>query len=249
MPRTLRVLLRTGEAYFTQAEKESDYAMKLPDIDEFFRRLARQRPNPKSELNFSNPYELLVAAVLSAQSTDSGVNKATPALFARASTPAQMLKLGETELKEFIKTIGLFNSKAKNIMAFSKVLVEKFNGEVPRTLEELTSLPGVGCKTANVLLNVAFGKPVIAVDTHVFRVSNRTGLAPGKTPQEVKKKLMKTVPNRWKRKAHHWLVLHGRYVCKARKPDCPNCAVRDLCEYRNKTEVRQNAAEKKPRGK
>ncbi len=210
--------------------------MKLADINEFFRRLAKERPAPKSELNFINPYTLLVAAVLSAQSTDVGVNKATPALFAKASTPAQMVALGEAKLKNYVKTIGLYNSKAKNIMAFSKILVEKFGGEVPQTLAELTSLPGVGRKTANVLLNVAFGKPVIAVDTHAFRVSNRTGLAPGKTPEDVEMKLMKVVPDKWKHHAHHWIVLHGRYTCVARKPKCPTCIVRDLCAYGEKTE-------------
>jgi endonuclease III len=209
--------------------------MKPADVDEFFRRLAKQRPAPKSELAYTNPYTLLVAAVLSAQATDVGVNKATPKLFARAPTPRKMMDLGEAKLKDHIKTIGLFNAKAKNIIAFSKILVEQFGGEVPSTLEELTSLPGVGRKTANILLNIVFGQPVIAVDTHAFRVANRTGLAPGKTPRAVEDKLMKVVPDTWKQHAHHWIVLHGRYVCKARKPDCPPCIVRDLCAYKSKT--------------
>jgi endonuclease III len=209
--------------------------MKPSDVDEFFRRLAKQRPSPKSELTYTSPYELLVAAILAAQSTDKGVNKATPKLFAKASTPRQMVKLGEARLKDYVKTIGLYNAKAKNIIACSKMLVAQFGGEVPRTFEELVSLPGVGRKTANVLLNSYFGKPVIAVDTHVFRVSNRTGLAVGKTPASVEDKLMKVVPDKWKLNAHHWLVLHGRYVCVARKPKCPECIVRDLCGYRDKT--------------
>jgi len=209
--------------------------MKPSHVDEFFRRLAKQRPSPKSELNYVNPYTLLVAAILSAQSTDAGVNKATPLLFARAKTPQQMLDLGEAKLKEYVKTIGLYNNKAKNIMALSKILVEKFGGHLPQTRDELLTLPGVGRKTANVLLNVAFGQPVIAVDTHAFRVSNRTGLAPGKTPEDVEEKLMQVVPKKWMQRAHHWIVLHGRYVCKARKPDCPHCVVRDLCAFKGKT--------------
>lgn len=209
--------------------------MKPSDVDEFFRRLASLRPEPKSELDYTNAYTLMVAAVLSAQATDVGVNKATPALFAKASTPEQMLKLGEAALKEHIKTIGLYNAKAKNIMAFSKILLERFGGEVPQTLDELTSLPGIGRKTANVVLNVIYGQPAIAVDTHAFRVSNRTGLAEGKTPEAVEEKLMKVVPDKWKRYASHWLVLHGRYTCVARKPKCPACAVRELCAFRDKT--------------
>jgi endonuclease III len=209
--------------------------MKPAAVDEFFRRLAKQRPDPKTELNYVNPYTLLVAAVLSAQATDVGVNKATPKLFAKASTPQQMLKLGEAGLKDHVKTIGLYNAKSKNIMAFSKILVDKFGGEVPRTRDELQSLPGVGRKTANIILNICFGQPVIAVDTHAFRVANRTGLAPGKTPEKVEEKLIKAVPDKWKMHAHHWIVLHGRYVCKARKPDCPQCIVRDLCAYKDKT--------------
>jgi endonuclease III len=211
--------------------------MQPQAIDEFFRRLAAQNPEPRTELEYINPYTLLVAVVLSAQATDSGVNKATKKLFARVHTPQAMLKLGETGLRHSIKTIGLFNTKAKNIIALSQILVAQFGGEVPRTRENLESLPGVGRKTANVMLSVAFGEETIAVDTHVFRVANRTGLARGKTPEEVERKLMKAVPKRWLLHAHHWLILHGRYTCKARKPDCPNCIVRDLCAFRNKTKT------------
>jgi endonuclease-3 len=211
--------------------------MQPQAIDEFFRRLAAQNPEPRTELEYINPYTLLVAVVLSAQATDSGVNKATKKLFARVHTPQAMLKLGETGLRRSIKTIGLFNTKAKNIIALSQILVAQFGGEVPRTRENLESLPGVGRKTANVMLSVAFGEETIAVDTHVFRVANRTGLARGKTPEEVERKLMKAVPKRWLLHAHHWLILHGRYTCKARKPDCPNCIVRDLCAFRNKTKT------------
>ncbi len=205
------------------------------DIDEFFRRLAALNPEPKTELHYANIYTLLVAVVLSAQATDSGVNKATAALFKKVKTPAAMLSLGEAGLKTHIKTIGLFNAKAKNIIALSKILVEKFNVEVPRAREALESLPGVGRKTANVILNVAFGEPTIAVDTHVFRVANRTGLASGKTPEDVERKLVKCIPQRWTQHAHHWLILLGRYTCKARAPLCPTCPVRDLCGYKGKT--------------
>ncbi|HUY68707.1 MAG TPA: endonuclease III [Alphaproteobacteria bacterium] len=209
--------------------------MQPQAIDEFFRRLARERPEPKTELNYLNAYTLLVAVVLSAQATDVGVNKATKDLFARVKTPQAMLKLGEAGLKRHVKTIGLYNGKAKNIIALSKILVEKFEGEVPRSREDLVGLPGVGRKTANVILNVAWGSPVIAVDTHVFRVANRTGLATGKTPEEVEFKLMKVVPKKWLGHAHHWLILLGRYTCKARTPLCPQCAVRDLCAFKEKT--------------
>ncbi len=209
--------------------------MKPADINDFFSRLSKINPNPKSELDYVNPYTLLVAVVLSAQSTDKGVNKATEKLFKAVKTPRQMLDLGEAGLKEHIKTIGLFNGKAKNIIAMSKIIEEKFGGEVPQNREDLQSLPGVGRKTANVVLNVAFGQPTIAVDTHVFRVANRTGMAEGKTPGDVEEKLVKIIPEKWLRHAHHWLILHGRYVCKARSPDCPNCVVRDLCEYKDKT--------------
>ena len=202
---------------------------------EFYRRLAETRPIPQTELEFINPFTLLVAVVLSAQATDSGVNKATPALFAIADTPAKMLALGEERLVELIRTIGLFRTKAKNLIALSRMLVEQYGGEVPRDRAALEGLPGVGRKTANVVLNVAFGEPTIAVDTHIFRVANRTGLAPGKTPLAVEEALEAVTPAEYKRYAHHWLILHGRYVCKARKPDCPECVVADLCRYGAKT--------------
>lgn len=209
--------------------------MKKPEIEEFFRRLAEALPEPKTELRYKNPYTLLVAVVLSAQSTDKGVNKATEKLFRIADTPERMLKLGEAGLVEHVKTIGLFRNKARNIIALSRILVEEHGGKVPRTREALEALPGVGRKTANVVLNVAFGEPTIAVDTHIFRVANRTGLAPGKTPREVEDKLVKAVPAAYLQHAHHWLILHGRYVCLARKPDCPACIVRDLCRFKDKT--------------
>src|ERR1700722_646994 len=206
-------------------------------IDEFFRRLAAANPAPKTELEYTNSYTLLVAVVLSAQATDVGVNKATRALFKKIKTPAQMLALGEAGLKTYIKTVGLFNGKAKNIIALSKALTEKFHNEIPRTREELQTLPGVGRKTANVVLNVVYGEPTIAVDTHVFRVANRTGLAKGSTPEEVEEKLLKAVPEKWLSHAHHWLILHGRYVCKARTPLCPPCIVQDLCAFKDKAKM------------
>jgi endonuclease-3 len=212
--------------------------MKPADIDEFFRRLAADNPAPKTELEYINPYTLLVAVVLSAQATDIGVNKATGPLFKIVQTPQQMLELGEEQLRQYIRTIGLFNTKAKNVIKLSEILVAEHGGEVPRKRKELEALPGVGRKTANVVLNVAFGQTTIAVDTHIFRVSNRTGLAKGKTPEEVERKLVRYVPARWKPHAHHWLILHGRYICKARKPDCPACVVRDLCAYPDKTSER-----------
>ena len=205
--------------------------MKPADIDEFFRRLAADNPAPKTELEYINPYTLLVAVVLSAQATDIGVNKATGPLFQIVQTPQQMVELGEERLRQYIRTIGLFNTKAKNVIKLSEILVAEHGGEVPRKRKELEALPGVGRKTANVVLNVAFGQTTIAVDTHIFRVSNRTGLARGKTPEEVERKLVRYVPARWKPHAHHWLILHGRYICKARKPDCPACVVRDLCAF------------------
>ena len=208
--------------------------MKSPGIDEFYRRLAHASPHPKSELDHAGPYTLLVAVVLSAQSTDKGVNKATPALFEAADTPERMLQLGESHLKDLIKTIGLYNTKAKNIINLSRILVDRHGGQVPRDREALEALPGVGRKTANVILNVAFGQPVIAVDTHVFRVSNRSGLAPGKTPLAVELNLERLTPDKWKQHAHHWLILHGRYVCKARKPLCEDCEVVDLCGFKGK---------------
>jgi endonuclease-3 len=208
---------------------------KRPDPDAFFARLAAADPSPEGELEHINPYTLLVAVVLSAQATDAGVNRATERLFKIADTPARMLKLGEAGLKEHIKTIGLYNAKAKNVIRLSELLIERHGGAVPRDREALQALPGVGRKTANVVLNIAFSEPTIAVDTHVFRVGNRTGLAPGKTPDEVEAALEKSVPPRYKQHAHHWLILHGRYVCKARRPDCPVCVVRDLCLFKAKT--------------
>ncbi len=204
-------------------------------IDRFYAALAARNPAPKSELAFKNPYTLLVAVVLSAQATDIGVNKATGPLFATVDTPAKMLELGEAGLKHFIRTIGLFNTKAKNVIALSRLLIERHGGQVPKDRDSLQALPGVGRKTANVVLNVAFGEPTIAVDTHVFRVSNRTGLAPGKTPEAVEEILERVTPKKWKQHAHHWLILHGRHVCKARKPDCGVCVVRALCAFEGKT--------------
>ncbi len=209
--------------------------MQPQAIDEFFSRLAKQRPEPRTELQYINDYTLLVAVVLSAQATDAGVNKATEKLFLRVKEPQAMLDLGEAGLKKYIRTIGLFNAKAKNVIALSKMLIDQFDGEVPRTRDKLTSLPGVGGKTANVILNALYGEKVIAVDTHVFRVANRTGLAKGDTPEEVERKLMKVIPDKWLLHAHHWLVLHGRYTCKARRPECPGCVVRDLCAFKDKT--------------
>ncbi|HYM03372.1 MAG TPA: endonuclease III [Stellaceae bacterium] len=218
--------------------------MKKQNVDEFFRRLAAERPNPTTELQFINPYTLLVAVVLSAQSTDAGVNKAAVPLFALADSPGKMVALGEARLRELIKTIGLYRTKAKNIIRLSEILLAKHGGEVPRTRDELEALPGVGRKTANVVLNVAFGHPTIAVDTHIFRVANRTGLAPGKTPLAVEEKLEKVVPAHWKQHAHHWLILHGRYVCVARKPSCERCVVSDLCAYPAKSGVTPKPAKK-----
>jgi endonuclease-3 len=209
--------------------------MRKEEIDQFFTRLAAARPNPETELDYINPYTLLVAVVLSAQATDVGVNKATRALFEVASTPQQMVALGEAKLSDYIRTIGLYRTKAKNVIALSEILVAEHGGQVPESREALEKLPGVGRKTANVVLNSAFGHPTIAVDTHAFRVCNRTGLAPGATPLEVETKLDKRVPSKWKRNAHHWLILHGRYVCKARKPECPVCPVLTLCRYKAKT--------------
>ncbi|TVQ83962.1 MAG: endonuclease III [Micavibrio sp.] len=209
--------------------------MKKKQVEEFFARLAADNPEPKGELNYVNDYTLLVAVVLSAQATDTGVNKATEKLFQIVTTPQQMLALGLEGLTEHIKSIGLYNAKAKNVIALSEILLREHGGKVPETREALVKLPGVGRKTANVVLNIAFGQPTIAVDTHLFRLGNRTGLAPGKTPEEVEQKLLKTVPQKYLRHAHHWLILHGRYVCKARKPDCPACTVNDLCGYKDKT--------------
>lgn len=209
--------------------------MKREQILELFRRLAEANPSPTTELDYINPYTLLVAVVLSAQSTDASVNIATKPLFRSVRTPRQMVDLGEERLREAIKTIGLFNTKAKNVIALSHALIDQYGGEVPQTREELQTLPGVGRKTANVVLNTAFGKETFAVDTHVFRVCNRTGLAPGKTPEEVEAKLEGIVPEPFRRDAHHWLILHGRYICKARVPECWHCPVIDLCRYKPKT--------------
>ena len=209
--------------------------MKKADIEEFYSRLQEQMPEPKGELNYVNPYTLLVAVVLSAQATDVGVNKATGPLFKVADTPEKMVALGEVKVRNYVKTIGLFNAKAKNVIALSKLLIKENGSEVPRDREALEKLPGVGRKTANVVLNIAFGEPTIAVDTHIFRIGNRTGLAPGKTPLAVEKKLEKKTPPHYKLHAHHWLILHGRYVCKARKPDCPACVVSELCRFKGKT--------------
>lgn len=216
----------------------------------FFERLRAKEPEPKTELSYVNPYTLLVAVVLSAQAADKGVNKATGPLFKVANTPEKMVKLGEKGLTEYIKTIGLYRNKAKNVIALSKALIEKHNGKVPHDRNALEELPGVGRKTANVVLNVAFGEPTIAVDTHIFRVANRTGLAPGKTPYDVEMALEKIVPGEFKLHAHHWLILHGRYVCVARKPLCPVCVVRDLCRYPEKTKepsLKRPAAAKRAR--
>jgi endonuclease-3 len=221
--------------------------MKKTDVAEFFDRLAAAIPIPKGELEYINPYTLLVAVVLSAQATDVGVNKATAKLFKVADTPEKMLALGEARVKDYIKTIGLYNAKAKNVIELSRLLIERHGGEVPQDRELLEKLPGVGRKTANVVLNVAFGQPTIAVDTHIFRVGNRTGLAPGKTPLAVEQKLLKVVPKERKLHAHHWLILHGRYTCKARKPDCPSCVVRDLCAFKGKTTLEAPSGGKTPR--
>ena len=206
------------------------------EVAEFFSRLAANDPDPRSELQYINPYTLLVAVVLSAQATDKGVNKATAPLFAQVDTPEKMVALGEERLREAIKTIGLYRTKAKNVIALSKALIENHGSEVPRDREQLQALPGVGRKTANVVLNVAFGEPTIAVDTHIFRVGNRTGIAPGKTPREVEDALEASVPDEYKLHAHHWLILHGRYICVARKPRCPDCIVADLCRFKDKTQ-------------
>jgi endonuclease-3 len=198
-------------------------------------------PHPTTELGYSSAFELLVSVILSAQATDIGVNKATKILYPVANTPQAILDLGVNRLKQFIRTIGLFNVKAENIIKTCRALLEKHDGEVPRTRDELEALPGVGRKTANVILNTAFGQPTIAVDTHIFRVANRTGLAKGKTPLEVERRLTKLTPEEFMQDAHHWLILHGRYVCKARKPECPNCVIADQCEYRPKTTLEESA--------
>ncbi|HEX6956417.1 MAG TPA: endonuclease III [Ferrovibrio sp.] len=211
--------------------------MKPAQVEQLFARFAAAEPHPKTELKYVNAYTLLVAVVLSAQATDAGVNKATAALFKKVRTPAQMLALGEAGLKEHVKTIGLFNAKAKNIIALSKILVERHQGQVPRDREALEALPGVGRKTANVVLNVVWGEPTIAVDTHLFRLANRLGLSKGKTPLAVEQDLLKAIPEKYMQHAHHWLILHGRYICKARRPECWRCIVADLCAFKPKTKA------------
>lgn len=209
--------------------------MQKQKVREFFQRLHDADPEPKGELDYTNAFTLLVAVVLSAQATDKGVNKATPALFALADTPEKMVALGEDKIRDLIKTIGLYKTKARNVYLLSQMLIDHHGGEVPADRDALVKLPGVGRKTANVVLNIFFGQPTIAVDTHIFRVSNRTGLAPGKTVEQVEAKLEKVIPDEFKRHSHHWLILHGRYICTARKPGCPECIVRDLCAYKEKT--------------
>jgi endonuclease-3 len=211
--------------------------MRKDDVYGFFSTLQALNPEPKGELNFFNHYTLLVAVVLSAQATDIGVNKATGPLFKAADTPKKMLTLGHDRVRDYIKTIGLYNSKAKSVMTLSKILAEDFNSTVPDDRKSLESLPGVGRKTANVVLNIAFGQPTCAVDTHIFRLGNRTGLGVGKTPLDVEKKLEKVIPKEFALHAHHWLILHGRYICKARKPDCPNCPVEKYCDFKDKTTI------------
>ena len=211
--------------------------MKKDHIFSFFETLCEANPNPESELAYVNDYTLLVAVTLSAQATDIGVNKATKKLFENVTTPEQMVALGEDELKQHIKTIGLFNSKAKNVIALSQMLIDHHGGQVPDNRSDLEKLPGVGRKTANVVLNVAFGQPTMAVDTHIFRVGNRTGLAKGKTPLAVEEKLLKRIPQEFMLHAHHWLILHGRYICKARKPECFRCPVAEFCSYSDKTVI------------
>ncbi len=208
--------------------------MKKETIAEIFKRLKKHNPAPTTELNYTSPFELLIAVILSAQATDKGVNKATDELYKVANTPEDILALKERGLKKYIKTIGLFNTKAKNIISTCKILVEDYDSQVPEDRQSLESLPGVGRKTANVILNTAFGHPTIAVDTHIFRVSNRTGIAPGKNVLQVEKNLLKVVPARYKQDAHHWLILHGRYTCIARKPRCGSCMIEDLCEFKDK---------------
>jgi endonuclease-3 len=222
--------------------------MKKADLFEFYRRLAEDNPSPETELAYGNDYQLMVAVVLSAQATDVGVNKATRLLFEDVKTPAQMVALGEEGLKAHVKTIGLFNAKAKNVIALSEILVRDFDGQVPADRDVLETLPGVGRKTANVVMNTAFGAETFAVDTHIFRVGNRTGLAKGKTPLAVEKQLDKHTPAPFRLGAHHWLILHGRYVCKARTPECWRCIVADLCAFRSKTELPAKLAKPKDRG-
>ena len=226
---------KTAAAVKKTATPRASKRMSREQVREMFTRLRELNPNPVTELEYSSPFELLVAVTLSAQATDVGVNKATRKLFPVANTAHAILALGEEGLKRYIATIGLFNAKARNVIAACAILVEKYDGEVPADRAALEALPGVGRKTANVVLNTAFGQPTMAVDTHIFRVANRTGLAPGKDVRAVEDGLLKVIPEEFLQDAHHWLILHGRYVCKARKPDCPQCVIRDLCHYRDKT--------------
>ena len=230
LPRKKRTRRKKPPGAGKHATRPASPLYSAEETEAIFARLAAHNPHPRSELHYTNPFTLLVAVVLSAQATDAGVNKATESLFAIADTPEKMVALGEEELRRHIRTIGLFRNKARNIMALSKRLIEEFGGRVPRDRAALESLPGVGRKTANVVLNVAFGEPTIAVDTHIFRVANRIGLAPGKTPREVEEMLERIVPAGYRLHAHHWLILLGRHICKARKPDCDNCPIADLCK-------------------
>jgi endonuclease III len=234
-PKTLKRKSAKAKARGTLGGKAPGSRLTPAEIDEIFRRFQAMSPHPKTELRYADPFTLLVAVVLSAQATDSSVNKATPDLFKTAGTPEKLIELGEAAVTEKIKTIGLYRGKARNLIALSQKLVAEFDSKVPDTREALVTLPGVGRKTANVVLNVAFGQPAIAVDTHIFRVSNRTGLAPGKTPLDVELTLDRVVPERCKHNCHHWLILHGRYVCKARKPECWRCLIADICLYESKT--------------
>ncbi|TGT78145.1 endonuclease III [bacterium M00.F.Ca.ET.159.01.1.1] len=225
-----------GPAPGQRPRKAASRSLYTPaEVHEIFRRFSVQRPEPKGELDYVNAFTLLIAVVLSAQATDAGVNKATKALFSVADTPPKMLALGEAKVGDYIRTIGLWRNKAKNVIALSRALIDDYAGQVPQERDELVKLPGVGRKTANVVLNVAFGQHTMAVDTHIFRIGNRIGLAPGKTPEQVEEGLLKVIPNQYMRHAHHWLILHGRYVCKARKPDCPACVIADICKSKEKT--------------
>jgi endonuclease-3 len=228
---------RTGFRVMLQEKPMASRSMKRDDIHEFYRRLSVAMPEPKGELYYKNVYTLLVAVVLSAQATDVGVNRATKDLFEVADTPEKMIALGEKKVTAYIKTIGLYRTKAKNVIGLSHKLIDEFGGEIPQDRDALVTLPGVGRKTANVVLNIAFGHPTIAVDTHIFRIGNRTGIAPGKTVDIVEAGLERRTPAEFKLHAHHWLILHGRYVCKARKPDCPQCVVADLCNFKGKTSL------------
>ncbi len=234
-PKSQMVVGKPKIATVRRAAERPKTAYSHEEISEIFRRFSIQRPEPKGELEHVNPFTLVVAVALSAQATDAGVNKATRALFAVADTPEKMLALGEERVREYIKTIGLYRNKAKNVIALSEKLIAEFGGEVPRTREELITLPGVGRKTANVVLSMAFGHATMAVDTHVFRIANRLCLAPGKTPDEVEDHLMRIIPDQYLYHAHHWLILHGRYCCKARKPECERCVIADICKSAEKT--------------